>query len=48
MALAEANRFIAGCQQFCNIERALPGHAGLMVMRVMHVVDSALREAGLT
>jgi hypothetical protein len=41
MALAEANRFIAGCQQFCNIEGAFPRLTCWMVTRVKKVADSA-------
>jgi hypothetical protein len=41
MALAEANRFIAGCQQFCNIEGAWRRLTCWMVTGVKKVVDSA-------
>lgn len=42
MALAEANRFIAGCQQFCNIETGLFDVAAEVVTGVNDVTSSVL------
>jgi hypothetical protein len=48
MALAEVNSFIAGCQPFCNIHRALHGSVLSSVTDVRAVMYSPWREAGLT
>src|SRR3954471_20423661 len=48
MALAEVNSFIAGCQPFCNIHRALHGYVLRSVTDVRAVMYSPWREAGLT
>ena len=42
MALAEANRFIAGCQQFCNIAVTVWRGVYSMVTGVNHVAKSGV------